>query len=75
MSLIGHIFVFSIFIVFSIIVFRFLTECPQCKREGALKKTGVKGQAESTLTGKEEWKCKYCGHLEWQEEPTGCGGG
>ena len=43
--------------------------CPECKRRRALQRTG------SSKDGRDEWKCKYCGHCEWMHRDSGgCGG-
>ena len=42
---------------------------PRCQRKRALHKTGVKEKAGLFKWKSEEWKCKYCGHTEWKDEP------
>ncbi len=42
--------------------------CPECHRRRGMYSTGEKSK-----DGKQEQRCKYCGHQEWNAE-SGCGG-
>ncbi len=49
----------------------FRGKCPKCGRTHAIKKTGREGREKGFFqSDKEEWKCKYCGHLFWKSKPA-----
>jgi hypothetical protein len=43
--------------------------CPACRGNWALSKTGAIQKGGWWTPAKEEWKCTYCGHTEWRDEP------
>lgn len=49
--------------------------CPRCKKLHALKTTGVLEKEGPEDVGREEWKCKHCGHRVWKKKrsPTSDG--
>lgn len=56
--------------------------CPKCKKKQAMDKTGKiqkRGRFRANLI---EWKCKFCGEVQWKKDTShsdsgagGCGGG
>jgi len=40
--------------------------CLQCKKTGAMQKTGEVDQASKWTVV--QWRCKHCGHETWKEE-------
>ena len=56
------------------------SKCPACKQFGALVPTGKFEKTTGTgvlgigIRIMDEYRCKYCGHMEWQERSAGGGG-
>ncbi len=56
-------------VVIAYVIFDNIAErkCPNCKKHLALKK--INEEKISIELSRIEWKCKYCGHTQWNDWP------
>ena len=75
----GDYFVVALLVFVVVIIFNLIpdAQCPKCRRNQAMEKTGKRNKDSDYVLSSTniEWKCKHCGHVKWEKRSASTEGG